>query len=410
MWGIAHREIEKSNLRLIGLFVLLGFFLLGFFSAAAAQSPSPSQESTSPAQPRPARETTDDYNRRLVELQKNLAGVPGSAGIEDYRIGPEDLLEISVFEAPELNRALRVSQGGEISMPILGAVDAAGNTPREMEKTLQNRLRGRYLVDPHVSVYVKEMESHPVSVLGAVKMPGVFRIRGAKSLLEILSMAQGLAPDAGDTVIVMRGGGFTSPAGRPLDSPDGSALRPTAGPASLRTASDAASSAEATTEHSVEKKDADPAIDSTHQQTAEINLKSLLESGDPQYNVPVFPGDIVKVTRAGIVYVVGEVKRPGGFVLKSNENISVLQAVALAEGLTRTSASSRAKIIRSDPVTGTRHEIPINLSKVLASKLPDTLLQPNDIVFVPNSSARSALYRSAEAAISVGTGLVIYRR
>jgi polysaccharide export outer membrane protein len=145
-------------------------------------------------------------------------------------------------------------------------------------------------------------------------------------------------------------------------------------------------------------------------EAVEINLKDLLESGDPSFNVPVFPGDIVKVNRAGIVYVVGEVQKPGGFVLKSNENISVLQALALAEGLTRTSAKSHARIIRTEESSGQRTEIPIDLGKILAGKSEDPMLQPKDIVFVPNSAARSALYRSAEAAISIVTGVVIWRR
>jgi polysaccharide export outer membrane protein len=107
---------------------------------------------------------------------------------------------------------------------------------------------------------------------------------------------------------------------------------------------------------------------------------------------------------------VGEVKKPGGFVLKTNENISVLQALALAEGPTRTSARSRVRIIRNDGITGARIEIPIDLGKILAGKLPDPILLPKDIVFVPNSAGRSVLYRGAEAAIGLGTGLAVYRR
>ena len=134
-------------------------------------------------------------------------------------------------------------------------------------------------------------------------------------------------------------------------------------------------------------------------------------------NVPVVcggalvnPGDVVKVPRSGIVYVVGEVKKPGGYELKSNENISVLQALALAEGLTLTSSSSLSRIIRTNGRTGVRQEIPIDLNKILAGKRPDPMLEPRDIVFVPNSAARGAIYRGMEAAISIGTGVAIYRR
>jgi polysaccharide export outer membrane protein len=141
-----------------------------------------------------------------------------------------------------------------------------------------------------------------------------------------------------------------------------------------------------------------------------VNLKDLLESADSTLNVPVHPGDIVKVTRAGIVYVVGEVKKAGGFILSNNENISVLQALALAEGLTRTSAKSQARIIRTDPSTGKRTEIPLDLGKILASKTPDPALQPKDIVFVPNSSAKSAFYRGTEAVLYTVGGVTIYGR
>jgi polysaccharide biosynthesis/export protein len=140
-----------------------------------------------------------------------------------------------------------------------------------------------------------------------------------------------------------------------------------------------------------------------------VNLKSLLDSADPSLNVPVHPGDTVKVARAGIVYVVGEVRKPGGFVLKNNENISILQELALAEGVTRTSAKSQARIIRTDVNTDKRIEIPVDLGKILASKEPDPMLQPKDVVFVPDSSAKSAFYRGAEAVLTTATGLAVYR-
>jgi polysaccharide export outer membrane protein len=141
----------------------------------------------------------------------------------------------------------------------------------------------------------------------------------------------------------------------------------------------------------------------------EINLKKLLESADSALNAPVRPGDIVKVPRAGIVYVVGEVQKPGGFVLQNNENISVLQALALAEGPTHTSAIGRARIIRTDPATGARTEIPTNLGKIFSGRAPDTYLRPKDIVFVPNSAAKSVFYRGSAAALQTAAGVAIYK-
>jgi polysaccharide export outer membrane protein len=316
-----------------------------------------------------------------------------AAQANEYRIGPEDLLEITVFEAPELNRSVRVSASGEFSLPLLGAVKAVGLTPRELEFVLQELLRRTFMKEPHVGVFVRELQSHPVSVVGAVKKPGVFQIRGTKTLLEMLSMAEGLAEDAGDTILVMRAAGLRGFPSQDENKQDvGTQSSP---PVERANETDAASSSPK-----------EPTLDGT----VEINLKNLLESGNPRYNVPIYPGDIVKVARAGIVYVVGEVKKPGGFVLKSNENISVLQALALAEGVTRTSAKSQARIIRTDQSTGQRTETALDLSKILAGKAPDPLLRPKDIVFVPNIGARSALYRGAEAAISILSGVAIYRR
>jgi len=360
----------------------LALLAAAFFPLCAAPQTVPPAEAPVQAPSTLRGATTDDYNQRLGQLKQSLAGPVANSTAEDYRIGPQDLLEISVFEAPELNRAVRVSASGEISLPLLGVVQAAGLTPKALEFVLQELLRRNYMKDPHVSVFMKEMQSHPVSVFGAVKKPGVFQIDGPKSLVEILSMAEGLAEDAGDTVIVMRGAGLPGAAQSALDDP----------PAESKPQSPAAGASLAT-----EEKDGN---------TVETNLKNLLESGNPRYNVIVYPGDVVKVARAGVVYVEGEVKRPGGFMLKTNENISVLQAVALAEGLTRTAARSRARIMRTDEATGTRTEIPINLDKILAGGLTDPILRPKDIVFVPNSTGKSAFYGSTQAVVSVGSAAV----
>ncbi|MFQ5777053.1 MAG: polysaccharide biosynthesis/export family protein [Terriglobia bacterium] len=314
--------------------------------------------------------------------------------IPEYRIGPGDLVDVTVFEAPELNRSSRVSAGGRVSLPLLGAVQAAGLTPRELEVALQDLLRRSYMKAPHVGVFVREMQSHPVSVFGAVERPGVFQIRGAKTLLEMLSLAEGLAEDAGDTVIVMRGAGFRSNSEEcgvnPAGALPGFPADPEIGAVGGRQA------------QSIHCDDRGEAV--------EITLKDLLESADPQFNVPVYPGDIVKVTRAGVVYVVGEVRRPGGFLLSSNENISVLQALARAEGLTRTAARSRSRIIRTDKDTGVRAEIPLDLDEILAGRAPDPLLRPKDIVFVPNSAARSAILRGLEVTLQTISGVLIFRR
>ena len=322
-----------------------------------------------------------DYNRRLAELTKSLGQSPDASAAE-YRVGANDLLEINVFEAQELNRKVRVSASGEISLPLLGTVQVGGMSAREVESALESRLH-EYMKEPHVGVFVSTVESHPISVLGAVKKPGVFQVRGPKSVLEMLSLAEGLSDDAGDAVLVMRGAGLRSTANL------GDSERPSV--------SGDAPKAEAQSD--------EPSV----APTVRVNLKNLLQSEDPRFNVTVYPGDIVKVIRAGLVYVVGEVKKPGGFPLKSDENMSVLKAIALAEGFTPTSKRSRARIIRPDLSTGQNQEIEINLAKVLAGKAPDPALRAADVVFVPNSNGKTVAYKGSEAAISTLISLFIWR-
>jgi polysaccharide export outer membrane protein len=363
----------------------LAFFLI--VTQALAQSfPSRTNPASQP-------ETSVEINQRLRQTQERLAVSATEPLTSEYRIGPDDLLNITVFEAPEMNCTTRVSASGEISLQLLGPVHAAGLAPTELETVLQGLLRRTYMKDPHVGVFIQELQSHPVSVVGAVKMPGVFQIRGTKTVIEVLSMAQGLADDAGDTVLIMRGAGyaesgsFSSLLTTPAENP------------SIQPARETFARSDGSNLTAAENKSE---IDT-------INLKKLLESDDSALNVQVRPGDIVKVPRAGIVYVVGEVQKPGGFVLQNNENISVLQALALAEGPTHTSAMGRTRVIRTDPATGKRSEIPMNLAKIVSGKAPDAFLQPKDIVFVPNSTTKSVLYRGSEAALQTAAGVAIYK-
>jgi polysaccharide biosynthesis/export protein len=356
----------------------------------ALHTPQSANQNETVSQPK--LETTEDWNHRLTELLDSHPSAPAATS-QEYRIGPEDVLSINVFEAQELNREVRVSVSGEISLPLLGSVRAAGLTPRELEFLLQELLHRTYMKDPHVSVFVREMQSHPVSVMGAVRRPGVFQIRGSKTLLEVLSLAEGLADDAGETVIILRGAA-SSPDPDPAtdhtalkDQPSSAAQNP----GEARTASSELNGSPSSPESAVQ-----------------VNLKDLLESPDSRNNPMVNPGDIVKVTRAGIVYVIGEVRKPGGFALKSNESISVLQALALSEGLTHTAAKGNARIIRTDSQSGERKETPIDLGRILAGKAPDPMLEAKDIVFVPNSAAKTTFSRGVEVAAQTLTGLLIF--
>ncbi len=350
----------------------------------------------SPERPeaQPSLESTDDWNRRLRERSVS-ADPKGSVVPREYTIGPEDVLDINVFEAQEMNREVRVSASGEISLPLLGAVRAAGLTPRELETSLQEVLHQKYMKDPHIGVFVREMQSHPVSVMGAVRKPGIFQIRGSKTLLEILSLAEGLADDAGEEVIILRRTGQINAPGSLSEK-----------------ANDMAESSPATRLEESERPAAtDEGTDKSSafsQNVVQVNLKDLLDSTDPSHNPAVYPGDIVKVSRAGIVYVVGAVRRPGGFAMKTNERISVLQAIALSEGLTPTAAKNSARIIHTNEQNGARTGTPIDLGKILSGKCPDPMLGPRDIVFVQDSAAKSTFSRGVDAAAQTLTGLLIF--
>jgi len=391
------RTILSSRLPL-GL--LLAVAVFGGPPSARAQASAPSlgnQQDSAPV-------STQDFNRRLEQLRRTAASQENHGISSEYRIGSQDLLEINVFEAPELSRSLRVSANGEISMPLVGALQASGLTAREVENSLEAKLRA-YMNDPHVGVLVTGVESHPISVLGAVTQPGVFQVRGPKTLLEMLSMAQGLTDDAGDKVLVMRGAGLNSP-----DVPPAQAATSDPAPAGMKVASvkdvPAGGDSPSTTKANSDSPNMTP--DPNNPNTVQIDLRRLLDSADPRYNVPVYPGDIVKVPKAGIVYVVGSVKRPGGFTIHTNEPMSVLKAMALAEGIEATAAKSRTRVIRTDAATGQRTEIPIDLGKILDGKVPDLPLRASDIVFVPKSGTKAALYRGSEAAIATASGVIIF--
>ncbi|MCL6481106.1 MAG: polysaccharide export protein [Firmicutes bacterium] len=303
-------------------------------------------------------ETPEQTNQRIRELASAFQARGG-----DYQIGSGDLLRIEVFDVPDLSREVRVSESGYISLPLLPVrVRAGGLTAFQLEEKLAELLQVNGLVrNPQVTVFVKEQRSQPITVIGAVRSPLVYQAIRQTTLLEVLSQAGGIADDAGSVVIVTR-------------------------PA-------------------VTEDDA-----SAQAQTFVIKLRDLLESGDPRYNIPLQGGDVVSVPRAGIVYVVGAVEQPGGFVLQSDsEEMTVLKAVALARGLLGTARPSDAVVLRKDPASGQKREIEVDLKKVMARQAEDIRLYPNDILFVPDSTGKKALRRLGEVGLAITSGLVILR-
>jgi polysaccharide export outer membrane protein len=286
-----------------------------------------------------------------------------------YVLGPEDELMIRIPGVDEISEnPFRIDASGYINLPMAGRVSAAGRTVEQLEADLVERLR-RYLRNPEISIIVKDYRSQPVMVLGAVSSPGVQQLRGRRSLFEVISTAGGLKPEAGNTVKITRNRRW--------------------GAIPLATAKD-----DATGQFSV----------------AEVNVRSIMEASSPEENIQILPDDVISVPRAQVVYVIGAVRRPGGFPLYERETISVLQALALAEGLDRLAAAKSARILRTSPLSTTRTEIAIDVKKVLAGKSKDVPLEPDDILFVPHSAAKSATLRSLEAVIQLGTGVMIYRR
>jgi polysaccharide biosynthesis/export protein len=409
--GVARRFRLIKTTRLVALGIFLGGVVLPLVDLHAQDYQGVPKSRSNVEESAATAESTEDYNRKLEKLREQFAETR-ERQTGDYRIGPQDLLDINIFEAPELNRTVRVSENGEVSLPLLGGIHVVRLTARELENTLAAKLR-EFLKDPHVSVMVTTIESHPVSVIGEVNKPGVFQVRGSKTLLEMLSMAQGLAPDAGDEVLVMRNAGYnrgqdgsgqtTQTAHGKTDGKDKDTAGIKSGPDD--SGKDGALKKNVASTTGTNGAGADRTQDGD---TLAINLRHLLNSHDPGFNVPIYAGDIVKVTRAGIVYVVGAVRKPGGFTVKGNEQMSLLKAIALAEGLSNTSSKGHTRIIRTDEGSGKRSEIPVELGKILDGKAPDMDLQAADIVFVPNSTGKTVLFRSTDAIVNTASGVAIF--
>lgn len=298
------------------------------------------------------------------------------AGTVEELISPDDQLDVFVMDVPELTRQYRVTTAGLIEVPLLKKpIVAAGLTPEQLAQTIREKLQAAGMVnDPFVTVQVTNSRSHTVTIAGAVKAPQIYPVPSKITLLDAISQAGGLASDASDTAIVARGEIADHILG--LDK-SGSAA----------TGGESASS-----------------------RSLKVDLKRLMEDGDPNLNLTLYPGDRVTVQRAGVVYVVGAVYRPGGFVMANEgQHMTVLRALALANNVKATAATKRAVIYRKDSRTpGGTEQISLNLNKILDGHEPDKELLANDILFIPDSAGKKALYRTGEAAAQAAS-LMIYR-
>jgi polysaccharide export outer membrane protein len=327
---------------------------------------SQQQKPTSAEQPasKPKNVNAAEANDRIAQLALASEVKQG-----DYVIGSGDLITIEVFDVPELSRDVRVNETGYISLPLMPSkVRAGGLTPFQLQDKLAELLQTNGLVStPQVSVSVKEQHSQPITVIGAVKSPMVIQALRKTTLLQALSQAGGIADEAGTTVIVTRPG---SDGSDPADPADTSA--PTA------------------------------------PQTFTINLADVLESADSRFNIPLVGGDVVSVPRAGIIYVVGAVQKPGGFLLQNDyDRMTMLKMLSLAGGTTNTAKTKNAVILRKNPDTGKRDQVPVDLSKVLHLKTQDVQMQANDILFVPDSTSLKALHRAGDVGIALTEGIAV---
>ena len=282
---------------------------------------------------------------------------PTSVGGAEYRIGSDDQLDISVFEIPELAAQPRVSASGTISMTVIGSIPAGGLTPQELERAIEKALRDKELVNqPHVIVSVREYASQPVSIMGAVHMPNIYQIKGQKTLFSMISLAQGLDPTTvGSTIQVIR------------------AMKPGL----------------------------------SEREVITISIEDF-QRGNVALDVPIYANDTINVQTAGSVFVMGEVRQPGEFVLRNGLNISVLNAIAKSGGPTKEAKRKESIIIRVHQ-DGTREEILVDVDKITQGKADDIEMMPNDILVIPSNKIKAALNRTIESTIGVVTGRLIYR-
>jgi polysaccharide biosynthesis/export protein len=298
--------------------------------------------------------------------------VPGTGSMSEGRVGmfgtgmdiPQtspntqiaegDLLDVVIFDTPELSGRFRVNLKGDILLPLAGTLHVAGMTLSEITEAVAQRYEGaKILVDPQVTVFVAEFNRRTITITGEVRMPGVYSIAAPRTLTDTLAMAGGLNDSASRTVSIV---------------------------------------------HSANPKDI---IHVT------LNVGAQTPESIEQGRMEILPGDSIFVARSGVIYVVGELTRPGGYQVEHNNRLTLLEAVALAGGLTRTAKASNSRLIRRSP-TG-REELNVNLQKVLYGGGPDMLLTDGDILYVPTSTRKVYTQQIIAAAIASATTYGIYR-
>ena len=326
---------------------LLAFTFTAWFSLGQL---GPGQTAVNSAQLHP--------NTAPGQVQSSATEIPAP----HYVLGPDDQVSIHALDVDDIDptKPIKIDLHGFMDVPIIGKVKAAGLTVEQLERQLTENL-AKYVRNPQVSLTVADYHSQPFSVVGAVNTPGVYSFTGENTLVQAISRAGGLRPDAGNAINLTRRSGV--------------------GPVPLSGASMDASGGFS---------------------TVKIDVRALLDAKDPQNDILVKPGDVISVPKADMVYVVGAVKQAGSFPLSERQEISVLQAVSMAQGLDKGSSPKHAKILRGS-LTAQRTEIPVDVSKILSGKAADMSLMANDVLFIPTSATKNAGIKIIEAALSAGT-------
>jgi polysaccharide export outer membrane protein len=289
--------------------------------------------------------------------QRNpLMADPASTNLPAQKIGADDLIAVSVYDAPELTRTVRVGGDGAIRLPMLKQrIKVEGMMPGDVEAAIAAALKQEELmVDPFVSVTVAEYHSRPISVMGAVRKPITFQADAPVTLLVALARAEGLSTDAGQEILITR-----------------SAPRSDAG--------------------------APPLVQ-------RISVKALIDGAEAASNVRLTGGEEVRVPEAGRIYVVGNVKKPGAFTLKESSESTVLKALAMAEGL-MPYAGKQAFIYRTEGGAGGKNEIAVELRQIMERKSADIALLPNDILYVTDNKGRRVSMTILEKIGIFGAGI-----
>jgi polysaccharide export outer membrane protein len=316
----------------------------------------------------------NSQNRSTVNVQNRSADNPGPTVYGGYQIGVGDVLDIHVNDEDDISGRYQVDQSGKVKVPLLSAaIPAAGSTTFELARLMSDELKKEEILrDPSVTVLILREVTQNVSILGAVMRPGVYPIEKPSTLVDVISQAGGLAPNAGNTLTLSHR----------ADSGSSSTINANA------------------TSNSVSG-------------SASVNLTALLSAKDPSANLAVRAGDVISVGTAPVVFVVGSVGRPGAFAVQDRSSqMTVLQAIAMAEGPTPTASLGKTIIIRQSSSSSERQEIPIDLKKVMRGKDKDQVLEANDILFVPQSGLKASTRRlgdiGAQAAVSMASYAIIF--